>query len=317
MVRYGDSVEMDELVQRLKKLRKRFPEDKDQAGSKQEVSNFTELEDTFLRRSENVQTMLKQMGTRKSDTVGITAQIRTKRNIQQELQGMSESLRMMHQLIEKERKKKEKNKTKISEEEMQRRLANIKTFTIVFQKIQAQLVGEREEFGQAANVERSAVTREELFNGLSEFEKKKGNTMSEAALRAGVGFEPSGASGGGGGRGGAGGAGGEYSQALEEIQKRDEEQDQIIDEIGQLIMEAQQIAEAINMAVEKQNVELSGLETIIDETQGKLDTVNSKMKRTLEARGMSWTRVCMVFICLALVLGVVGVLVSNTTSLTG
>ncbi|KAH9257813.1 hypothetical protein BASA81_003831 [Batrachochytrium salamandrivorans] len=315
MVRYGDSVEMDELVQRLKKLRKRFPEEKDQTGSKQEASNFTDLEDTFLRRSENVQTMLKQMGSRKSDTVGITAQIRTKRNIQQELQGMSESLRMMHQLIEKERKKKEKNKTKISEEEMQRRLANIKTFTIVFQKIQAQLVGEREEFGQAANVERSAVTREELFNGLSEFEKKKGNTMSDAALRAGVGFEPSGSS-GGGGRGGASGAG-EYSQALEEIQKRDEEQDQIIDEIGQLIMEAQQIAEAINMAVEKQNVELSGLETIIDETQGKLDTVNSKMKRTLEARGMSWTRVCMVFICLALVLGVVGVLVTNTTSITG
>jgi hypothetical protein len=76
-----------------------------------------ELEDTFLRRSENVQAMyhiLNKSGSK--DTVGITAHIRNKRNVQQELLGMKECMDKMKKLLAKEVKKWSRNRSKLSKE---------------------------------------------------------------------------------------------------------------------------------------------------------------------------------------------------------
>lgn len=103
---------------------------------------------------------------------------------------------------------------------------------------------------------------------------------------------------------------GEQSAALAEIYRRDQEQDQIIEEIGEIIREVGQIAEAINETVVIHQKMLDDVEKHIDTAQDNLDSVNLKLKKTLEQKGMSWERMCMVFLCITLILGLVGVMVN-------
>jgi len=52
---------------------------------------------------------------------------------------------------------------------------------------------------------------------------------------------------------------------------------------------------------------LAEVEKSMDIAHDKVADVNTRLKRTLEAKGMSWERMCMVFLCMALILGLIGV----------
>jgi hypothetical protein len=299
MPRHGDGVELDEMLRRLKKLKEKFPDDAGKGGAGKE-DDFNDLEDSFLRRISNVQEMIKNIGAG-SDTKSITEQIRQKRNVHNELQGIADIMKRMGDMIEKERRRKKK---KVSDEEMQRRETNFQSFQQLLKKVQDGLRKEKAQFGELDGVAKTTLSREDLFSG-------SGNA-GLASRGAGIGMTPGeGGGGGGGGDGGMGGISAAQQQTLLEIQQRDQEQDLIIEEIGKLIEEAGQIAETIHQTVEIQNKMLDDVEKNIDTTQSNLTTVNVKLRKTLEAKGMSWERMCVLFFCMVFILGIVGVIVSG------
>ena len=53
---------------------------------------------------------------------------------------------------------------------------------------------------------------------------------------------------------------------------------------------------------------LDNLDEKIDNVQAHVDTVNSKLKKTLEDKGLGAERCCINIICLVLLLGIVGVI---------
>ena len=300
MPRHNDGVELDEMLRRLKKLKEKFPDDSGKGGAGKE-DDFNDLEDSFLRRISNVQEMIKSIGTG-SDTKGITDQIRQKRNVHNELQAIAEIMKRMNDMLEKERKRKKK---KVSDEEMQRRETNFQSFAQLLRKVQDGLRKEKARFGEVDGIAKTTLTKDDLLFGTG-----GGGTAGLASRGAGVGMAP-GEGGGDGGGGGAGGMSAAQQQTLLEIQQRDQEQDLIIEEIGKLIEEAGQIAETIHQTVEIQNKMLDDVEKNIDTVQDNLTSVNVKMRKTLEAKGMSWERMCVLFFCMVFMLGLVGVIVSG------
>src|SRR5688572_12736169 len=112
MPRYADNVELDEMLRRLKKLKEKFPDEAGRGGANKE-DDFNDLEDGFLSRISNVQELIKNIGSGASDTKSITEQIRQKRNVHNELQAISEVLKKMKTMIDKEKKRMEKGKSKV------------------------------------------------------------------------------------------------------------------------------------------------------------------------------------------------------------
>jgi len=196
---------------------------------------------------------------------------------------------------------------------MQRRETNFNSFTQLLRKVQEGLRKEKARFGEMETISRSAMTKDDLFS--SSQPSSTGGIAGMAARGAGIGITETG--GGGGGGGGGVGLSAAQQQTLLEIQQRDQEQDLIIEEIGSLIQEAAQIAETIHETVEMQNKMLDDVEKNIETTQDNLTTVNVKMKKTLEARGMSWERMCVLFFCMVFILGLVGVIVSGVGGTSG
>jgi t-SNARE complex subunit (syntaxin) len=77
----------------------------------------------------------------------------------------------------------------------------------------------------------------------------------------------------------------------------------MIEEIGEIILEAGQLAMSINETVVMQKAMLDDVEKHVDSAQDNLINVNSQLKKTLEAKGMSWERMCMIFLCTVFILG--------------
>lgn len=313
MPRHGDNVELDEMLRRLKKLKEKFPDNERGGGGSGKEDDFNDLEDQFLSRISNVQEMIKSIGSGASDTKSITDQIRQKRNVHNELQAIAEIMGRMKANIDKERKRKAKGKSKVSDEEMQRRETNFLSFTQLLEKVQEGLRKERDKFGTLDSVGRTAMTKEDLLSGAAGGGgPSAGGIAGMASRSAGIGVsDGGGGKDGGGGGGGMSGISAAQQQTLLEIQQRDQEQDLIIEEIGKLIEEAGQIAESIHQTVEMQNKMLEDVEKNIETTQDNLTGVNSRLKKTLEAKGMSWERMCMLFFCMVFILGIVGVIVTG------
>jgi len=304
MPRHGDNVELDDLLRRLKKLKEKFPEEGgDRSGARGE-DGFNELEDQFLRRYNNAQAMMKQM-TVASDTVSVTDTIRQRRNVHNEIAAIGDVIKKMSDLVNKERTRKARGRSsKVSDEELVRREGNMNAFANMLTTLQAEMRklqggGEAallKEAAFASAVPRTTITREQLFSGAS-----VSGPGGHAARSAGVGFDETKDA----------PLSGEHQQALSEIYRREEEQDQMIDEIGAIIQEAAQIANAINETVTMQRTILEDLSKSIETTQDKLDSTNARLKKSLEERGMSWERMCVVFVCGVLILGLIGVIVNT------
>lgn len=207
----------------------KFPEEGSNAVAGSGVDGFAELEETFLRRVANATELLKNMSAN-SDTVSVTEQIRARTNAHAEITAISETVRKMSELIMKEYKLKAKSKGKLSDDELLRRDQNVKVFTIKLNQLSQQLMqgrqGARNQLFESF-VPKTTLDRDALFGSGNGGGGGAGNLGAAAASRAGVGMsDPGGEA-----------MSAEQQQALAEIYRRDEEQDKMIEEIGELIQE--------------------------------------------------------------------------------
>lgn len=230
MPRSSEDVELDELLRRLKKLKAKFPdEETGRGGATAGGDGFPELEDSFLRRVENVQGMLKEMKEKQSDTSSVTDQIRTRRNIHNEITAIAECVHKMNELILQEKRKKAKGRGKLTDEELVRREVNISSFQTMLGTLQRQMQrgGDKKDAEAALyGVPTTTLSRDQLFATTTSVASGQAEAMRNAnpAARAGVGSNEMMAP--------NGGLSGEQSAALAEIYRRDQEQDQIIEEVG-------------------------------------------------------------------------------------
>lgn len=94
------------------------------------------------------------------------------------------------------------------------------------------------------------------------------------------------------------------SQALQlsQIQDRDKEFDKQIDQIGEGIKDLNEIAMMQNEEVQRQGVMLENVEQKIDDAQDHIQTVNERMKETLdEVRAAD--KICVDIMCIVLMIG--------------
>ncbi|KAL4173332.1 hypothetical protein KRP22_008485 [Phytophthora ramorum] len=127
---------------------------------------------------------------------------------------------------------------------------------------------------------------------------------------------------GGPGFGGLGGAGGgsggdgpierevitdDQQAMLADIQKNDQRFDIIIEQIGTGVQELGQQARMLNEELQQQAIMIDGLSDRIDTTQAHVESVNQKMKKTLEKVGRGPDKCMMDMICLILLLGILAV----------
>lgn len=97
-----------------------------------------------------------------------------------------------------------------------------------------------------------------------------------------------------------------HEAKLQEFKEREGRQDELLDRIGEGVLELKELALAMGDEVNKQGMILGEIENKVDKAQGHLDTVNSKLKRQLqEAR--SADKLCMDIVCCLLLVGIITV----------
>ncbi|CCI40503.1 unnamed protein product [Albugo candida] len=100
---------------------------------------------------------------------------------------------------------------------------------------------------------------------------------------------------------------GEQEATLQQIKNNDQRFDQIIDQIGTGVQELGQLARGLNEELQQQSIMIDGLDERIDTTQAHVESVNQKMKKTLETLARSPDKCMMDMICLILLLGILTV----------
>lgn len=186
------------------------------------------------------------------------------------------------------------------------------------------------------------IVQRELEHVSSQFSQSYTGTLGGGAppptFRTGGGFgaqmndvlssSNGGVSGGGGGGdasnpfgdsgGGGGGTSGfaDLSQAHElelgNMKETDQMHEQMIGEIGQAVSVLAELAGTIKEGIDVQGKHLADLEKNIEATTEKVYDVNKDLKKQLEDKGAGVERFCMNFICIVVLLAVVG-LILNTT----
>jgi t-SNARE complex subunit (syntaxin) len=273
---------VDDLLRRLQKLAERFPQESSPLGEGGK-DGFAELEEQFVRRYNNAQQLLKA-----KDAMSATDTIRQRRNVQNEVQAMAETIKKMTDLVNKERTRKARGrKPKITDEELARLEANMSTFANMLTALQ-------EEVRKSQGVGGALLKEAALPLTASA-------THERAVQRAGVGLETSGAP----------PLSAEHQQALQEIYRQEDEQDELLEQIAAIIQEAGQIAETINATVTMQRGVLDGIKNEMKKTEDKAVDTNAKAKKALSEKGCSWERMCCLGLVAILILGMVGVVVNT------
>ena len=95
---------------------------------------------------------------------------------------------------------------------------------------------------------------------------------------------------------------------MEMIQKRDQKFDQTIDLISQGVEQIGQLAIGLNEELTTQEVMVDNLSKKIDDAGEHLESINSKMKKTLKEASRPADKLCVDIICLVILLGVASVL---------
>uniref|UniRef100_K3WTN0 t-SNARE coiled-coil homology domain-containing protein n=1 Tax=Globisporangium ultimum (strain ATCC 200006 / CBS 805.95 / DAOM BR144) TaxID=431595 RepID=K3WTN0_GLOUD len=144
-----------------------------------------------------------------------------------------------------------------------------------------------------------------------------GNFEGSAFFTGGRGHGGRGGGYGGGGGGGGSGEGGdgpsqeevtnEQREVMVQIKHNDQRFDMMIEQIGSGVQELGQLARGLNEELQQQSIMIDGLEERIDTTQAHVESVNMKMKKTLEKVGRSADKCMMDMICLILLLGILTV----------
>lgn len=236
MPRYGDGVELDEMLRRLNKLRDALPARTTEEGGE---------EGDFVARFAALQVLMGE-----PLPVNPVDRIRHERRIQHEIQAIGMLLTRVHK--------------KAKEDSPERRDAHLASFRLLLAR------------------EKTSLRSEQI-------------TRTGAGLQGGGGEELTVAQG----------------QALVDIQQRDEEQEQVLEEIARLITQTEELAQSIQGKINEHISLLNDVEQGMESTQTHLETTNTKMKKTLDERGMSCERMCVLCTCIVFILGMIGLIVAS------
>lgn len=245
--------------------------------------------------------------TRSRDQIAQTQQVRTL------LKDLSRLFQEMEGLYSKEARKK---RSKLGPEELETRTQFLQQFK-----------RELETLKRLASKASSVTGGEEMDLDL---ETGAGASAGAGAGASGAGFDTAGffqsltGAGAGAGAAGAGASGGggkgagvqeveltEFQQqGLQQIESRDAQFDEILDQIGAAVELAGEKAKVIGDEMNVQNEMLEKVEVRLEETRVKLDSINVKMKENLEDKGMGMERFCINLMCFVLLLGVIGIIIN-------
>jgi len=99
-------------------------------------------------------------------------------------------------------------------------------------------------------------------------------------------------------------------QGLEQIRRRDEEFDEVLDQIGLLIDQAGEKAKIIQDEINLQDKIMDEIDENLAKARDKMDNINVTLKKNLDDSGMGMERFCINLMCFILLLGVVGIILS-------
>lgn len=114
------------------------------------------------------------------------------------------------------------------------------------------------------------------------------------------------AKGGGASWGGAGGGvalTGSQQQQIQELERRDADFDNQLDELGEGIQDLAEIAQAQGEEVALQSQMLDKVDKKLDRNLERMENVNGRMKETLEEVGRASDKLMVDIMCIALMLG--------------
>ena len=289
-------VELGELMQRLRAMESEMP-DKKNKGSHSlgdlaaKMDRFMELKSSITDRLLSVKGLIGDI--REAGNTNARERIAKQQQVRQQIKEITEEYKELRHLYDKETKKR---KSKYTPDELTKRGNYVQQFSREIEKIK-----ELASRGYLGEKYRKADP------GL--------NYTAKAADLFG-----SNANAGKGGAGGAktvpvGGGGGPLSdsqqQGLAQIEQNDEAIDSMLDQMQEGVMEIGQMATAIDQEVQMQNVMLDNLEVKVDKVHASVTSINVKMKKTLEDKGLGVERFCINFICCVVLLGVIGLIVKS------
>lgn len=108
-------------------------------------------------------------------------------------------------------------------------------------------------------------------------------------------------------KGGSGGGGvavtSDQQMQLQQLEERDQDFDQQLDELGEGIQDLAEIAKLQGEEVKRQNVMLDNVGNKIDSAAEHVNTVNARMKETLDEVGRSSDKLCVDIMCIVLAVG--------------
>ena len=304
-------IELEDLLLRLKAIDKEMPqEEKKSAGmaGAGEGDRFLAAKSEFLAGMTQVKEALRDMRSGKGAT-RTRDQIANAQNTRARLKELSKLMAEMEQLYAKEARKK---RSKLGREELETRSLFLQQFKGDLETLK-RLSAKSFAVGGGAG--------DDLETGALGTGAATGTSFGAASFFKAmpqVGGAGQGAAGGGGAGAGAGAGGFKeveltdmQQQSLEQIQMRDQQFDEILDQIGKAVELAGEKAKAINDETQLQNAMLDKLEENIDEVKGKMSTVNVSMKKNLEEKGMGAERFCINCMCCVILLGFIGLIVNT------
>jgi len=290
--------EIENLLLRLRAIEKEMPVEDLNKEMKKKASaadRFLEAKSEFLKGMSSVKADIGAL----RDASGVTRsrdQVAQAQRVRKQLKELGDLFTEMERLYMKESRKK---RSKLTAEELETRAQFLREFKARLESLK-RLSSRASTVSSAATTDTAFDDDLEIGGGGFDFSKKF-QDMTSSKSNAGAKI-------GGGGR--------EVEltevqqQSLEQIKRRDEEFDQILDQIGAAIEQAGEKAKLMQDETSAQNAMLDKLEENVVKTKVKMDNMNERMVKNLEDRGMGMERFCINFMCFILLLGVVGLIVS-------
>ncbi|GBG27342.1 Hypothetical Protein FCC1311_035642 [Hondaea fermentalgiana] len=292
-------IEVEDLLMRLRAIEKEMPVQEKKDKTKASSDRFMEAKKEFLAGMASVKDSLRSM----HDTKGITRsrdQIAQAHQVRKQLKDLNEIFLEMERLHSKEVRKKRR---KLSDEELATRTQFLQEFKVQLERMK--------KLSSKATSVTSGAAGTAAAGGVDDQDLEVGGSGFDTAsffrnLDPGTGGASSGAR--------TQPKNVELTemqqQSLEQIKRRDQEFDEVLDQIGELIDQAGEKAKIIQDEINLQDKMMDEVDENLAKAKVKMDNLNVALKKNLEDSGMGMERFCINIMCFILLLGVVGIILS-------
>uniref|UniRef100_A0A7S2R7A7 t-SNARE coiled-coil homology domain-containing protein n=1 Tax=Mucochytrium quahogii TaxID=96639 RepID=A0A7S2R7A7_9STRA len=290
-------VEIDDLMERLKLIEREMPQEElGNNGTSKLSDRFLQAKAEFLAGMTVTKDLIAEM--RHTKNMHTRDQVAKAHDIRSKLKEQSKLFHEMEVLYSKESRK---NKSKLGPEELELRAEFLRQFKNDLEMLKK--LSNRAHDGESRVVEgfgsgggeqtgsSGLFDTASFFNSLPSAGQQKSDGSSPADQRS---VELTGV----------------QQQGLDQIRERDQEFDEILEQIGQAVELAGEKAKVMNDEANLQSVMLDKLEEDIDKTKHKMISLNVAMKKNLEDKGMGMERFCINLMCFILFLGIIGIIIN-------